>query len=129
MSEIVQTSPIVSLTCGASVVLYRLLQSAGWNKTPKEKFASGKIQEQLEKVIELAPEAVAFHPSAPEFTAAQQKFQKGQTAWERSGAEPLELTEYRFQAVQTCLKYHTSKEDTGSNRYLAELQEAFRVTE
>lgn len=130
MPENAQPSPvIVSLSCGASTVLSRMLQAAGWNKSPKEKLCAGKVQLKLEDIVLSQPDPVATDATSPGHLAATLAYNKAMHLWDRTQAPALEVSELQFQTVQTCLKYFTAREDTGSNRFLAELQEAFRVTE
>lgn len=130
MPENAQPSPIlVSLTCGATSVLVRMLQAPGWNKTPKEKYSAGKIQLKVEDVVFSQPDPIPTEQAPTGRTAADVAFKKATLDWERTQAPGLELSELQFQTIQTCLKYFTAREDTGTNRFLSELQEAFRVTE
>lgn len=117
---------IVSLTCGATVIIVRLLQAPGWNKTPKEKHAAGRIQLKTEELILSQPDAP---DDADKIASLAKAHNKAAMAWERMQAPALELSELQFQTVQTCLKYFTVREETGANRFLSELQEAFRVLE
>lgn len=130
MSEIAQSkSVVVSLSCGAIVTLYRLLQGTGWNKTAKEKYAAGKIQERLEPVCVAAPDPVGLAPSEPGFQAAALKYQHDYSKWERSAGPGTELGDFQFQTVQACLRHAAGREEVSVNRFFAELQEQFRLME
>lgn len=124
-----QQTNIVTLSCGASMVLFRLLQAPGWTKITKEKFAAGKLIAQLEELINSVPDQITLQPNEAGYPAAVLAYNKAVRAWDKTSAPGLEIPDLKFQAVQACLKHFTTQESTGSNAYLAELQEAFRITE
>lgn len=119
----------ISLSNGGCAVLFRLLSSPGWNKRPREKYQAGKIQAQLEDIVMSQPDTVAVDPGTPGYAAAQLAYSKAIRAWDKVRAPSQPLTELQVATAQACLRHYLALPEMAANRFLAELQEAFKLTE
>jgi len=118
---------LVTLSMGALTHLNNLFSSQKWTTSAKEKHAAGKLQVKLEDFIYAGPEAPHIRPMEPGYSVAMSAFHQAERDW-RNKSTSLELSTLAYQACVSAVKHFVNQEG-GSDRYLAELQEAFFVTE
>ncbi len=126
MAEEKPNPKIVTLSMGAILLLAEIFKS-GWSSSPKEKIAAGRLTIKCEDYALTAPDPCVIDPRSPEFRSANLASVRAEREWKLKIAS-LELTDIQFQAATACVKYVCNKEG-GADRYLAELQEQFRITE
>ena len=117
---------LVTLSMGALLLLIEIFKSS-WTSQPKEKIAAGRLTVKLEDYALTAPDACVVDPRDPAFRAANLAAVKADREWKLKTAT-LELPELQFRAAATALKYVLNQAG-GADRFLAELQEQFRITE
>ena len=122
----VVTGRILTLSMGAMLLLTEIFK-AGWTSSPKEKIAAGHLVIKLEDYALTAPDPCALDPRSPDFRAAALAAAKAERDWKLKTAT-LEMTDLQIQAVTACVKFVANKEG-GADRFVAELQEIFHVTE
>lgn len=130
MSNETETKPtlkLVTLSMGAITHLNNLFSGQKWTTVAKEKYAAGKLQVKLEEYVYTSPDPVMLSPREPGYVLAQQDFHRAEREW-RNKTAVLELSSVAYQACVSAVKHFVNQEG-GSDRYLAELQEAFLVTE
>lgn len=118
---------IVTLSMGAITHLNNLFSSQKWTTSAKEKHAAGKLQVKLEEFTMASPDAPKIGPNNPEYAVQMTAFNIAERKW-RNTSTSLELSSLAYQACVSAIKHFVNQEG-GSDRYLAELQEVFLVTE
>ncbi len=127
MSE-TQPAPVqlVTLSMGAVLLLSQIFKSA-WTSSPKEKIAAGRLSVKLDDLALTAPDPCVLDQRDPSYRVETLKYEKAERAWKLQ-TSILELTNIQFQATTSCVKFVCNKEG-GADRFLAELQEQFRITD
>jgi len=118
---------IVTLSMGAITHLNNLFSSQKWTSSAKEKHAAGKLQVKLEELTLSSPDAPRIGPGNPDYAVQMTAFNLAERKW-RNTSTSLELSSIAHQACVSAIKHFVNQEG-GSDRYLAELQEVFLVTE